>query len=130
MARRKAKPPKGAIAEAKKMLRWRDKYGRKVVKGATRVGWTRANQIASGRPLTEDTVRRMARFYRHRKNAAVDPKYKGEPWRDNGRVAMGTWGGLVGVQWARRKVQTWNREDKKKKARRNSRARRRRRRAR
>jgi len=129
---RKAKPPAGAIKEAKKALRWRDKYGRKVVKGATRVGWTRANQIASGRALTEATIRRMAAFQRHRKNAAVAERYQGEPWRDRGRVAWATWGGTAGVNWAIRKVSQFNREDKKKKAKRkqNGRARRRRKRSR
>ena len=128
---RKAKPPKGAIDEARKMLRWRDKHGRKVVKGATRVGWTRANQIASGKPLTEATIRRMARFNRHRKNAKVAEKYQAKPWRDRGRVAWGTWGGTSGVNWAIRKVRQYDREDKAKRTRRrNSRSIRRRTRAR
>ena len=60
MARR-AKPPKAAQAAAKKALGWRDKHGRDEVKGATRVGWTRANQLAKGGELTEETVRRMKR---------------------------------------------------------------------
>jgi hypothetical protein len=129
---RKARPPAAAVAEAKKMLKWRDKYGRKQVKGATRVGWTRAQQLAKGRALTEATVRRMAAFQRHRKNAEVDDRYKGTPWKDRGRVAWGTWGGTSGVNWAIRTVKKWNREDKQKaaKKRQNKRAQRRRKRQR
>lgn len=112
MARR-AKPPRAAQNAAKKALRWRDEHGREKVKGATRVGWTRANQLAKGGELSEETVRRMARFYRHKNNAKVDPKYKSEPWRDNGYVAWLTWGGTTGINWARRKVAQWNREDGK-----------------
>jgi hypothetical protein len=106
---RKARPPAAAVAEAKKMLKWRDKYGRKQVKGATRVGWTRAQQLAE-----------------------VDDRYKGTPWKDRGRVAWGTWGGTSGVNWAIRTVKKWNREDKQKaaKKRQNKRAQRRRKRQR
>jgi len=132
---RKAKPPTGAVAEAKKMLRWRDKYGRSQVRGATRVGWRRANQLASGKSLTEETVRRMAAFQRHRKNATVSEQYRGTPWKDRGRVAWGTWGGSAGVNWAIRTVARWNKEDaaktqKKQRAARAKRAKRRRRRTR
>jgi len=112
MARR-AKPPQSAVNAAKKALRWRDEHGRDQVKGATRVGWTRANQLARGDELTEETVRRMAAFYRHRKNATVAEEYKATPWKDRGYVAWLTWGGTTGVNWARRKVAQWNKEDEK-----------------
>lgn len=108
---RKAKPPKSAVAAAKKALKWRDEHGRDEVKGATRVGWTRANQLASGKELTEETVRRMARFYRHKKNSTVSYENKATPWKDNGHVAWLTWGGTSGINWARRKVAQWNKED-------------------
>lgn len=111
---RKARPPQSARNNAKKALRWREEHGRSVVKGGTLVGWRRANQLASGQMLTEETIRRMANFERHRKNAAVDPKYRGEPWRDRGHVAWLLWGGSSGVGWAKRQVDKWNREDKRK----------------
>ena len=96
--------PKAASNNAKKAIEWRDKYGRDVVKGGTRVGWARANQLANREPISYDTVKRMSAFNRHRKNAEVDPKYKSEPWRDNGYIAWLIWGGTEGVDWAIRKV--------------------------
>jgi len=77
------------------------------------VGWTRANQLASGDALAEETIRRMARFARHRKNSKISPEYKSTPWRDRGYVAWLTWGGDVGVNWAIRKVEQWDKEDGK-----------------
>jgi hypothetical protein len=93
------KPPEGAQGNAKKVLAWREKHG-DAVKGMTRVGWTRANQLASGEDLSRETVGRMAAFGRHRQNAEVDPQYKDEPWRDAGYVAWLGWGGDTGVNWA------------------------------
>jgi hypothetical protein len=66
----------------------------------TQVGWTRANQLASGENLSRETVGRMAAFARHRKNADVAPEFEGEPWRDAGHVAWLGWGGTSGVDWA------------------------------
>jgi hypothetical protein len=92
-------PPQSAQNAAKRALEWRDKYGEQV-KAMTPVGWLRARQLASGKPVSMDTVKRMAQFNRHRKNADVNPKYKNEPWRDNGHVAWLGWGGTSGIDWA------------------------------
>lgn len=100
-------PPQAARNAAKKALEWRDKYG-KQVKAMTPVGWTRARQLASGKPVSMDTVRRMAQFNRHRKNAVVNEKYKNEPWRDNGHVAWLGWGGTSGIDWAISQVKKAN----------------------
>ena len=97
-------PPTGAKGNAAKVLRWKKLYG-SAVKGMTPVGWARARQLASGRPVGRDTVSRMAQFNRHRKNSAVDPKFKTEPWRDAGYVAWLGWGGDTGVNWAIRTMQ-------------------------
>lgn len=93
-------PPESARNNARRVLEWRQKYGSKV-KGMTRVGWTRASQLASGKPVSRDTVARMSAFNRHRKNAEVAPEYRDEPWRDRGYVAWLGWGGTSGVDWAR-----------------------------
>lgn len=95
--------PTSAKNNAKKVLAWRDKYGRSVVKGGTSVGWTRANQLAKGEKLSVSTIKRMASFNRHKKNSEVDPKYKSTPWLDRGYVAWLLWGGTSGVEWAIRK---------------------------
>lgn len=109
-------PPDGAKNAAKRVLEWRDKYGDEV-KGMTRVGWTRASQLASGQALSEDVVRRMAQFARHKNNyeaakrnleqdralyrqgkKRVAPK----PWHYAGIVAWLGWGSDAGINWAKR----------------------------
>jgi hypothetical protein len=72
----------------------------------TKTGWTRARQLANGDPLSLDIVKRMARFYRHKSNAEINPKYKNKPWKDNGYVSWEGWGGDVGINWARRIVES------------------------
>jgi len=93
------KPPASARNNARRVLRWKEKYGDEV-KGMTQVGWARANQLSSGENLSRKTVARMSAFARHRKNAEVDPKFKDTPWKDRGYVAWLGWGGTSGVNWA------------------------------
>jgi len=97
--------PESARNNAKRVLAWKKKYGSEV-KGMTSVGWTRANQLASNEKLSYKTIARMAAFKRHQKNAAVDPKYKSTPWKDNGYVAWLGWGGTSGVNWAIKKAES------------------------
>jgi len=95
--------PQGATNNAKRMLNWREKYGRDVVQGGTEIGWQRANQLAKRENLTLDTVKRIHSFLsRHKDNAKIDPKYKDEPWKDKGYVAYNLWGGEAMVSWAKR----------------------------
>lgn len=96
--------PKAATENAKKAIRWKEEYGRDVVKGGTRVGWQRAHQLSNREPLSEDVVSRMAQFNRHRKNSKINPKFKGEPWKDRGYIAWLIWGGDEGIDWAIRKM--------------------------
>lgn len=96
--------PQSATNNAKRMIEWRDKYGRDVVTAGTEVGWRRASQLANRENISLDVVKRMAQFNRHRENAKIDPKYKGEPYKDNGYVAWNLWGGTAGVDWAIREV--------------------------
>jgi hypothetical protein len=96
--------PAGARAAAQRAIRWKEKYGDQV-KGGTQVGWTRAGQLARGENLSRETVARMASFFaRHKGNEVVDPKYKGEPWRDNGYIMFLAWGGSAGREWSQRIV--------------------------
>ena len=97
--------PQTASNNAKRMIEWRDKYGRDVVTAGTNVGWRRASQLANREAISLDVVKRMAQFNRHRENAKIDPKYKGEPWKDNGYVAWNLWGGTAGVDWAIRTIE-------------------------
>ena len=93
------KVPSGAKGNAQKVLNWKQKYGSEV-KGMTPVGWARARQLATKSEIGLSTVKRMSAFNRHRKNAAVDPKFKSTPWKDRGYVAWLGWGGNSGIDWA------------------------------
>jgi len=93
------KVPSGARGNAQKVLKWKEEKGSEV-KGMTPVGWARARQLATKSEIGLSTVKRMSAFNRHRKNAAVDPKFKSEPWKDRGYVAWLGWGGTSGIDWA------------------------------
>tara|TARA_R100000988_G_C3990326_1_gene162303 strand:- start:916 stop:1380 length:465 start_codon:yes stop_codon:yes gene_type:complete len=95
--------PQSASNNAKKVLRWRDKHGDEV-KGMTRVGWVRANQLANKENISRETIARMSAFQRHKKNAEVDAKFKSTPWKDKGYVAWLGWGGTSGINWASKKL--------------------------
>jgi len=98
--------PESASNNAKKALDWIEEHGRDVVKGGTEVGLARARQLANKEPISEDTVKRMAAFNRHKQNSEVAPEYKDEPWKDSGYVAWLMWGGTSGVNWAIEKSKT------------------------
>jgi len=102
--------PKSAQNNACKVLGWIDKYGRDEVKGMTRTGLARANQLCNKENISEDTIAKMAAFERHRKNAVISPEYKSTPWKDKGYVAWLGWGGSTGVKWAQRKLKQIRRE--------------------
>jgi len=104
-------PPKAAQENAQKALGWREEHGDEIDAG-TRVGWIRANQLAKGRELSPDIVRRMAQFNRHRSNSEIADKHRGEPWKDNGYLSWQLWGGNEGVDWAIRKTDQMDRRDK------------------
>lgn len=94
--------PDSAVNNARKVLEWKREHGDEV-KGMTQVGWTRANQLAKREALSAKTVKRMAAFARHEKNAKIDPQHEGTPWKDAGYVAWLGWGGTSGINWAKRK---------------------------
>ncbi len=98
--------PQSATNNAKRMIEWREKYGRDEVKGGTSVGWQRASSLSKRESLSSETVGRMAAFNRHKKNSTVDPKFKDTPWKDNGYVAWNLWGGTSGVNWAIKKMES------------------------
>ena len=97
--------PQTATNNAKRMIEWREKYGRDVVKGGTEVGWRRASMLAARNPISVDIISRMAQFNRHRDNATIADEYKDEPWKDRGFVAWNLWGGTAGVDWAIEKME-------------------------
>ena len=96
--------PESASNNACKVLGWITKYGRDEVKGMTRVGITRANQLCSKSNISRDTISRRASFIRHKKNGEVSSENKSTPWKDKGYVAGLGWGGTSGINWAIRKL--------------------------
>ena len=96
--------PKSVSNNAKKVLRWRDKY-KDEVKGMTQIGWTRANQLAKRENISRETIARMSAFKRHQQNAEVSAEFEATPWKDKGYVAWLGWGGTSGINWAAKKLQ-------------------------
>lgn len=89
--------PKGAIENAKTALRYAEENGWGDC--GTDVGKQRANQLAKGEPISEETISRMASFERHRQNST---KELGDGC---GRLMWLAWGGDEGIEWAQRKLE-------------------------
>ena len=88
--------PKEASENAKIALRWAEKNGWGSC--GTPVGKQRANQLAKGEPISEETISRMAAFERHRQNS-------NRPLGEGcGRLMWLAWGGDAGIEWASRKL--------------------------
>lgn len=91
-------PPEGARTEAQRGLDWRREYGR----GGTEIGVARARDIANGKNLSPETVRRMNSYFaRHevdKKGEGFNPDESGYP--SAGRIAWALWGGDAAMGWA------------------------------
>jgi capsid protein len=97
-------PPQAVRAAAARALRERAKKPASQ-RGMTPVGIARARDLANGRPVSADTIRRMkAYFDRHE----VDKQ--GSTWDEygKGRQAWDGWGGDAGQAWANRIVERLN----------------------
>ncbi|NBP60132.1 MAG: hypothetical protein EBU53_03355 [Proteobacteria bacterium] len=90
--------PKQATENAKTALRYAEENGWGDC--GTDVGKQRANQLAKGEPISEDTIARMASFERHRQNSQ---KELGDGC---GRLMWLAWGGDEGIEWAQRKLES------------------------
>ena len=89
--------PKEASENAKIALRYAEENGWGDC--GTPVGKQRANQLANGEPISEETIARMAAFERHRQNS---DKELGDGC---GRLMWLAWGGDAGIEWAQRKLE-------------------------
>jgi hypothetical protein len=89
--------PKEASENAKIALRYAEENGWGDC--GTPVGKARANQLANGENISEDTISRMASFARHKENSQ---KELGDGC---GRLMWLAWGGDAGVEWAQRKLE-------------------------
>lgn len=96
--------PEAVKNNAKRGIELNKKHGNKC---ATQTGKVRAQSLAQGRGLSEDTIRRMKAFFdRHEKN--YDPSDTSKC----GTISYLLWGGKAGARWATSKVKQF---DKKKK---------------
>lgn len=89
--------PKAASENAARALRIRDENPD--LDCGTPVGWARANQLAKGENISEETIARMSSFARHYENS------KGDPSEDCGALMWLAWGGTEGIEWAGRKLE-------------------------
>ena len=88
--------PKAASKNAQTALNYAEKNGWGSC--GTSVGKQRANQLAKGEAISEETISRMAAFERHRQNS---DKELGDGC---GRLMWLAWGGDEGIEWAQRKL--------------------------
>lgn len=97
-------PPEGARSAAKRALEW-IKEGH-AGSGFTAVGLARARDLANGRKLSLDTVKRMHSYFsRHAPDQKAEGFSQGEKgFPSPGRVAWDAWGGDAGKSWASKVV--------------------------
>jgi hypothetical protein len=99
-------PPKGVQDNAARALAVReDKVESE--RGMTPVGIARARDLSNGRPVSEDTLRRMVAYFdRHESDK------QGETWDEQGKgwQAWHGWGGDEGWRWAKQIVERLDRE--------------------
>lgn len=92
--------PESAKNAAKRALDWAEKNGWGSC--GTPVGKARANQLAKGEPISEETISRMASFARHAQNKDV-------PYSEGcGGLMWDAWGGTAGIEWAQNKLEELN----------------------
>jgi hypothetical protein len=102
------KPTAGMVTAAKRALRWKEE-GK--AKGAgTPVGWGRATDIASGRTMSLDVVKRMFSFFSRHEVDKQGKDFDNTSEPSNGRIMWDAWGGDAGFTWSRTIVE---REKKK-----------------
>jgi len=88
--------PESAKNAAQRALDWADKNGWGDC--GTPVGKARANQLAKGEPISEETISRMASFARHLQNKDV-------PYSEGcGGLMFDAWGGTSRIEWAINKL--------------------------
>lgn len=94
--------PESAKNNAKRALEWVSNYGWGSCGEDT--GKQRANQLAKGENISEDTISRMASFKRHQ-------QHKDVPYSEGcGGLMWDAWGGTSGIEWASRKLKEIRKE--------------------
>ncbi len=87
--------PASASNNAKKAIKYKEENGSSC---GTKVGWTRARQLADKKKISRDTIARMASFKRHQ-------QHKDVPYTEGcGGIMWDAWGGASGIEWAIKKL--------------------------
>lgn len=89
-------PPVTVRNEATKGLELRRKHGR----GGTEVGVARARDLSNGRPVSRNTIKRMASFFARHEVDKKAPGFRSETNPSAGKIAWLLWGGDEGRRWA------------------------------
>ncbi len=96
--------PEAAKTNAQRALDWAEENGWGDC--GTAVGKARANQLAKGENITEDTIARMASFARQKQNSET-------PYSEGcGKLMWDAWGGTAGIEWAQAKLKTIRQEQR------------------
>jgi hypothetical protein len=93
------RPPKDVQEAAQRAVRWIEDG--KAGKGFTDTGRRRASQLAAGKEVSDEVVKKMqAYFARHAVDKDADGfKQGGDGFPSPGRVAWDAWGGDAGERW-------------------------------
>ena len=87
--------PQAATNNAKRARKWKEENGSDC---GTNIGWTRSSQLAKRKPISRDTIARMASFKRHQ-------QHKDVPYSEGcGGLMWDAWGGASGINWAINKL--------------------------
>lgn len=92
------KPTQGMISAAERALRWKEEG--KAEGAGTPVGWGRATDIAAGRSMSLDIVKRMFSFFSRHEVDKQGKDFKNISNPSNGRIMWDAWGGDAGFTWS------------------------------
>lgn len=91
--------PDSASNNAKRAIKYKEENDAKC---GTKVGWTRARQLANKKKITRETIARMASFNRHKQHSKI-------PYDEGcGGLMWDAWGGTTGINWAINKMKTFD----------------------
>jgi len=97
--------PESVMNNAKAVLKWVEENGWGDC--GTDVGKQRANQLAKGEPISEDTIRRMYSYLSRHEGDLDSSKGYGDGC---GKLMYDSWGGKTALSWAESKINSIERE--------------------
>ena len=97
--------PESVKNNAKAVLKWVDENGWGSC--GTDVGKQRANQLANGEPISEDTIRRMYSYLSRHEVDLESSKGYGDGC---GKLMYDSWGGKTALSWAESKIKQLDKE--------------------